>query len=744
MPFDRTDSSQSGTASEAPQMASFLRQLWRRRWLLAGTILTLTFIAAAVLVQVTPRYTATAVLMIEVRENNVLDLEAVVAGLPNDAATVESEIQVLRSRGLARKVVDQLQLDFNPEFNSALQPAAWYVPWFERGRTLIGSIFGVDRPPQGPTPSSQELYEKERIQVVDNFMGNLKVNSIGRSRAIRISFTAESPETAAEVANTLADLYIVEQLEGKFEATKRVTVWLNSRVSALRSDVETKENAVEAFRKKYNLLRGEGGEALIAQELSQLSTQLTDARADRARVEAQLRQIRTLAASGNVESADAVLQSELIRRLREQESEVIRMVSDMASQYQETHPRMINIRSQLSDIQTTIQTEIQKIARGLENEVAVARSRESNLGANLNALKNRVADSNSAEVQLRSLEQEALASRNLLETFLARFISTSAQQDIASQTPDARIVSRADVPDDPSFPKKKLILMLVFMSSGALGIALVFVLDALDNSFRSSEEVEAATGVNVLGLVPMLKSWRGKSDGLHNYVIKKPASAVTESIRTLHTSILLSHVDEPPKKILITSSQPGEGKTSLAVGLGRLQAITGRKVLIIDADVRRPKVHKLLGLNGKPGLVELLIGDASIEEVLQKDEASGADVITTETFASNPPDLFGSKRMAQLLDNLAESYDLVILDSPPVSAVSDARILAGLSDTTVFVVRWGGARREVVTRALRQIAETGGHLAGVVVSMVNVKKHARYGYGDSGQYSGAVRKYYVG
>ena len=704
----------------------------------------MTGLAAAVLIQITPRYTATAVLMIEVRENNVLDLEAVVAGLPNDAATIESEIEVLRSRGLAKKVAERLQLDFNPEFNPALRPPSWYRPWVERVRSFVGSIFGADGAAPALALSSQKAFEEEHIAVVDNVLANLKVNSIGRSRAIRIAFTAESPETAAEVANTLADLYIVEQLEGKFEATKRVTEWLNSRVGSLRADVEKKENAVEDFRKKYNLLRGQGGEALIAQELSQISTTLTDAKAERAQAEAQLRQIRTLAASGNVESADAVLQSELIRRLREQESEVARMVSEMATQYQESHPRMINIRSQLADIRTTIRTEIEKIARGLENEVAVARSREANLQENLNALKNRVADSNSAEVQLRTLEQEALASRNLLETFLSRFISTSAQQDIASQTPDARIVSRADVPDDPSFPQKRLILMLVFVSSSALGIVLVFVLDALDNSFRSSEEVEAATGVNVLGLVPMLKSWRGKSDDLHNYVVKKPASAATESIRTLHTSILLSHVDEPPKKILITSSQPGEGKTSLAIGLGRLQAITGRKVLIIDADVRRPKVHKMLGLYGKPGLVELLIGDASVEEVLQKDEASGADVIATETFASNPPDLFGSKRMAQLLDHLSESYDLVILDSPPVSAVSDARILAGLSDTTVFVVRWGGARREVVTRALRQIAETGGHLAGVVLSMVNVKKHARYGYGDSGQYSGAVRKYYVG
>jgi len=273
----------------------------------------------------------------------------------------------------------------------------------------------------------------------------------------------------------------------KFEATRRATSWLNERISGLREKVETAESAVEAFRRKSGLLKGSEG-TLVSQEISELNTQLILARTSRAEAEARLTQVRQLIrSSGGATSAAEVLDSQLIQRLREQEAEVNRKVAELSEEYGERHPKMINARAELRDLRSKIESEVNKIVNGLANEVGVAKARETSLQRSVDRLKAQVAKSNSAAVQLRALQREANASRTLLETFLGRFKETSAQEDLDIQQPDARIISRADLPDQPSFPKKRLILALVVVGSTFLGVLLVFFVEALDQGFRSGE-----------------------------------------------------------------------------------------------------------------------------------------------------------------------------------------------------------------------------------------------------------------
>ncbi len=730
--------------AEEFDLREFFRKLWRRKALIFGTIVFLTVAAAIALFLITPRYTAETFLLLQSRGATIINLEEVLAaGLDGGTETVESEIELISSRRLATKAVERLNLETDPEFNANLRPEGLLSTVLSLRKYLPEEwLAAITVSDDTEELSPEELRDQERAAVVDAFLERLDVSRQGLSRVIGIAFASENPKTAANAVNTLADLYILDQLEAKYEATRRATQWLSEKIAELRQKVEGSEQAVEKFRVQAGLHQGTGG-SLISQEISDLNTQLIIAKTARAEAEARLGQARQLIrSSGGAASAAAVLQSPIIQTLLGQETEVKRKVAELSREYGERHPRLINARAELEDLQSKMAAEVNKIVQGLRNEVGVARARQASLRRSLDQIKGRLAQSNSAEIQLRALERESGADKAMLETFLGRFEETSAQEDISSQQPDARIISVAAVPSKPSFPKSKLILALVFVASAFVGIFLVFLVEQLDSGFRSGEQIEQMTNVSVLSLVPIVTGFSIKRQAPYDYILERPTSAYGESIRSLYTSLLLSHVDSPPKTIVFTSAQSGEGKTTLVVSLARMLAKSGRNVIIIDTDLRKPSVGRFLKLPATPGLVELLSGEAKFEDVVCTDEPSGAHVITSGKFATNAADVVNSDQMKRLLEGLSRSYDMVLLDSPPILAVSDARILARLVDRVVFAVRWADTGRATVVSCLRQVS-TGAKLAGVALTMVNVKKHAQYGYGDSGYYYGRAKKYYV-
>ena len=724
-------------------LRDMLRKISRRKGVLTGTVVLMMALAVIVLNQITPRYTSSAQVMIEARQNRVVNIEAVVSGLPQDMETVESEIEILRSRRLAEKVIRALKLYENPEFNPPHAPAPAWHRFFAVRTYIPDSLIDVIAPAaRQKVMTTEERLEQERVDIIDRFLDRLSLQRAGRSRVIEIGFSASSAEVAAQVANKMADLYIVDQLEAKFEATKRATEWLSERVTALRQAVSSSESAVEAFRKNSGLIQGKGV-TLASQQMSELNTQLILARTKRAEAEARLKQVESMLASQRgVDSVAEVLASPLIQRLREEESQIIRKAAEMSQDFGDKHPKMINIRAELADQRHKIEIEVNKIVQNLRNEVQVARVRETELANSLSRLQGDIAQQNTSEVQLRALEREANANRELYETFLSRFKETNQQQDI--QQADARIISRADVPAEPSFPRKNLLYGIAFAGSILIGIVLIMVIEHLDHGFRSMTQIEQAMGVPALGLVPMIGGLDKLRSEPFDYVVERPVSAFGEAVRSLYTSILLSNVDSPPRTVLITSSLPNEGKTSLSIALGRLVALQSQKrVVLIDADLRRPQLHRKMGLPASPGLVEYLAGEATLDEVLRHDEKSGAQVIVAGGIPNNPTDILASEHMKGLIDELARVNDLVVLDSPPVLAVSDPRVLSRLADKTVYVVRWAETRRETALMGLKQIVDVGADVAGVALSMVNVRKHSQYGYGDSGTYYGQYRKYYT-
>jgi len=309
------------------------------------------------------------------------------------------------------------------------------------------------------------------------------------------------------------------------------------------------------------------------------------------------------------------------------------------------------------------------------------------------------------------------------------------------QQADARVIARGDVPLDPSFPNKKLFVALALIGSALIGVFLAILVERLDNGFRTAEQLEQIAGVSGLGMVPSVPARQRLGFSPEDYLIKKPTSNFAESIRSVRTALLYSHVDKPPRAILVTSAVPEEGKSLLSVSLARSSAMAGQKVLLIDADLRRPKLSKVLKAKNEATLADLFAGQKTADEVLNIEEETGLHFILGRAGMPNPQDMLGSQHMRDFIRSISQHYDLVVVDSPPVLAASDSLVLSRIVDATVFVVRWEHTPRQVVLGALKQLQSVGGAVAGVVLSRVNVKKHAKFGYGDVGYYYGKYKEY---
>ncbi|MFO1156653.1 MAG: polysaccharide biosynthesis tyrosine autokinase [Rhodospirillales bacterium] len=711
-----------------------LRTLWRRKLPILLTAALLAGLAGLLVGRLPALYEGHAEVIIDPRNVGAGDLQSS-RGHAVDAEMLQSQVRVLQSRNLAYKIVEALELDQDPEFNVTLrQPDALDQAW-DWGRALLTrwGVLSPDEPAADPLAEQPELV---MAGVVDRFLAALKVDLLPESRVIVVRFTSHNPERAAQGANKTAEIYILDQLDAKYEATQRATQWLTDKIADLRRNVATSEQAVQKFRAQSGLL-GPGG-TMVTQQISDLNAQLMLVRT--ARTEAETRLSRVRQAMQSVGGGDA-MRTPASQQLVDQEAALKRKIADLSKEFGDRHPQMIAARAELADVQNKLRSDMQKSLSALEAEVSAARGREVALNRQLDQLRGKVGQSANAENQLRALEREADASRSMLETFLTRFEQATAQLDASINETDARIISRADAPLASSYPPRRLIVGATFIVSAVLAALLALLLEGLDQGYRSGEQIEKATGLRSLGLVPSLGgSARGNPAG---YLLRHPSSMFGESIRSLYTGILLSPDQETPRKLLVTSSQPKEGKTTISLCLGRMRALSGHKTVIVEADLRRPSVHRVLEIPRRPGLTEVVLGEATLNEVLVEDKESGAFVLPAGKLVPDPTEILASPKMSEMLEDLAKRFELVVIDSPPLVAVADSRLLAPQADAAILVVRWAVTPRQVVALAAKQLAEAGASIAGTVLSLVDSKKHARYGFADSAYYYGPVKRYYT-
>lgn len=715
----------SGIPEERFELSNAIAVLWRQKFVVAAICGVFGLLAMVAAYSLTPIYRADAVVMLDRSEDQVIDLESVVSGFAADYYSILAEAEVLRSRKLAGRVVDKLDLTNHPLFNPDLQEDAEppvFVGWIFAGVDLIkdlvrGSVTDREVPGRELLPLDYFL----RKQAVDLLLENLSVTSIDNTYVYRIVVSSEDPLLSADIANAFASLYITEQLEKKFEATQAATEWLASQVAELKVELEASEALVEEYNSTSTLI-SEEALALRGRQLKDLRERREelvvqrDADADRsARLDAAL-------AAGDAEAVG--------------EAGGDPQLANLIRRYQALQPG----DAQRDVLRDRIDVEVER-ARTV---FAIAQERYARqidgLNESIDDLEEQLAEQTEDLVGLRQLQREAEANRVIYEQFLRRLNETSVQQGV--QQPDARVLSEAVVEFNPSFPNKTLIVLFAVFFGGVFGSAAVIALEQMNRRFRSSDDLENATGLSVLGTIPAAPV-RNRRD-LLRYSRESGSSNLMEAVRNLRTGILLSRVDQQPKVIMLTSSLPKEGKTTCSLLLAQNAAQLGRKVLLIECDLRRRTFGNYFPTIGEDGLVALLSGRKTLDEAIHQDPDTGLHVIGGDETQANAADLFSSRKFAEFIGAVRERFDFVVIDTPPVLAVPDARIIAPLADAIVYCVRWNSTHRGLVRSGLTSFQQINVSVSGLALTQVNLRKQASYGYGGyNSYYYKSARGYYT-
>lgn len=718
---------------ESISLTHIFHIFWIRRHLFIAVFFFVFVSGAVVLFQLTPRYTTETKILVGASKAKVVNVEEVLSGNLSTDSAVKSETEVLTSKGLARKVINKLGLlqleEFNPglkekTFLDDLSPSNWFSDDFKESLGLGDKKAEL---------SKEEKQERVLTTATGIYLNKVKAAPIRGSQVIGVSVESTDPKLAALIANTHAESYIIGQLEAKFEATEKASSWLNEQLAGLRSKVESSEKAVEVYRAQHGLSQGKDQAGIVGEQLSEINSKLIIAKAEKAEASARLEQVNHLLRTGSdIETASEVLSSTLIQRLREQEAELTRKVSEMSVEFGAKHPKLIRINAEIDELKSKIKGEITKIAAGLKNELTIASTREASLETSLKAIESKSGSNRAEEVQLRALEREANANKVLFETFLNRFKETSSTQGM--EEADARVISIAEIPITPSFPKKGMMLALIAVLSMITGTTVIFILEMMHPGLRTPEEIERFLGIPAIALLPTTAD---KKIDPFDYILQKPHSSLSEALSSLRVSLMLSDPDKAVKSIMVTSSIPAEGKSTLALCLARSAAISGQKSIVIDADFRRPTIEKKLNISEKTkGLTDLIMSsDGNYADYMYKDEKTDLYIMPKgQADYVNPVDIFSSHKMTNLLQALKERFDLIVIDTPPVMAVTDARVLATIVDKTIYVVAWDKTPKQVVKTGLEQLINACPNVAGIALQQVNLKQYSSYSYGESGYY----------
>jgi polysaccharide biosynthesis transport protein len=696
----------SDEGQDVIDLGSLIRTLWRGKLVIGAAIVLMLMLGAYYAYAVaTPKFRTAAVVMLNNREEQVVDLESVIGGLSADSSVVNTEVEVLKSRGLLGKVVDELNLTQDPEFNSGLRDPSMVARLKETVKSFLpGRPAGV-----GSTGLNEETFAHQAT--VNALLSSITIRNVPQSLVFEVVVETESPRKSALIADTLVDLYILNQLEVKFEATEQATSWLTDRVTELQSSLEVAEQRVTDFRGGIDLISPQSLDAMERQ-LKELRDRLANTRVQQATGADRLETIRQ--AETPQEKAAATGDAQL-------EAMLPRVSEPAISQSFETRFQML-----LSRLEADDQRQL--------NQISALATSEAELSSQIERQSNDL-------ITLQQYTREAEASRLLYEYFLSRLKETAAQKGI--QQADSRVLSSAVIPMSPAAPRKAMIVALSGLFGFLIGAALVLIREAYNDTFRTAQMLEQATGYTVMGQVPVLPI-RRRQDGI-KYLAEKPTSAAAEAIRNLRTSVLLSNVDNPPKVIVMSSSLPGEGKTTMSLALAQNFAGMGKKVLLIEGDIRRKVMSRSVSSGNQKGLISVLTGKSSLEEAVFRDEDVGADILIGESTTTNAADLFTSERFAALIEYARSKYDQIVIDTPPVLVVTDARIIAQVADAVLFVVHWDRTQKQSAVEAVRLFESVNHPVSGLILNQINFKAMKRYGYGSYGSYGAYAygSKYYI-
>ncbi len=713
----------------AEQLRFWRRSISKHKWSALGLALAISLLTTLIVFVITPTYRSTATLMLESNKSKVVSIEEVYSAMSSNREYYQTQAEILKSEELARRIVTKMKLVDHP----VMDPRKQKEDGFSLKKLVPAAWLGDDE---------TEKYSPEKLQtmVVDRFKRELTIELVRNSQLIKISYESPDKEFAATAANWVAEGFIEADMDARLAMTQKAGAWLTERLSGLRKKLEESERALQQFRERERIVDAKGvAQSGASKQLEQLSEGLVTSRQKRAEAEAAYQQVQAAQKSKiDVESIPAIQKNTIYIQLKATESAAEGRLADAAKKYGPEHPKRQTAEAEVRAARDNTRRQIDTITTSITKEYELARAQEGAVERALAQSKGDILGMNRKEYELGVHEREVASNKSLYEMFTSRMKETNVAGDL--QSPIARVVDPAVVKAAPYSPKKMRIIGIAAVVGLILGLMLALLLEYLDNTVKNAEDVDAKLRQPLLGQLPRLKG-KLESGDLQIAFIKDKDPGFSEEIRSIRTGVLLSSIDSPHKVLLVTSSIPGEGKTSVATNIA-LALGQVRKVCLIDADMRRPTVAKVLGVDTtSKGLSNLVSGSDPTSECLHFNKELGIHVIPSGVVPPNPLELLSSVRFAEAMKWLEDSFDVVIIDSPPLQLVSDPLILSQFANSVIYVVKADSTPYQIALGGLARLAEAKAHVLGVVVNQIDREKADRYyGYGKYSAY-GYGKKY---
>ncbi len=697
-------------------LGDYMRVVYKRRWLAATTLFLVVVTAIVYTFTATPVYEARAQLLIEVENPNVVSFKEVIEQDKATSDYYQTQYRILQSRTLARRTLSKLNLW------GQFQPVPGAKSRFSVGTIIEGSL-GVARlftsAPRVEPPADNETTVQSRA--IDQFLANLTIAPVRNSRLVDVKYASAYPELAAAVANTTTAMYIEQSLEFKYTSSREASDWLGQRLGEQRKQVESTEAALQRYREQNDALSLEERQNIVVQKLADLNAAVTRAKTERIQKEAAYGQIRMIQSDRTaLDTVPSILANQFVQQQKSELADLQRQQAQLSDKLGEKHPDMVKNRHAIQTAEAKIQGEIAKVVESMKHDYQTALAQEQSLMHALDQQKEDALALNRKGIGYGALQRDAASNRQIFEALMQRTKETGISG--ALKTSNIRVVDNAETPRVPASPNKVANMMLALIGGSVLAIALVFFFEYADNRIKSPNEIKAHLGLPFLGMIPGVTDEIEGTPLLDNGV----NAGFAEAFRMVRTNLVFSSVDAGSQTICITSSGPGEGKTlvgsNIAVALGQ----TGQRVLLIDADMRRPRVHEVFEMPQEPGLSNLLVGDTKTADAVKQTRSKGLWVLPAGRIPPNPAELLGSTRFKDFVTTVSQHFDWVVIDSPPVMAVADAAVIANIVSGVVFVVGAEMTSRTVARTAVEQLANARGRVIGAVLNRVDLDNNAYY------------------
>ena len=728
-----------GSAEATNALLEIARTLWQDKWIVAAIAAATTALAIVYASNLTPIYQSSALVIIEPDKGNVATINTVFDGGMSSREHILTQVEFLQSRNVLERVIDDMNLASHPLFDPMAAPDSAVT----RGRKAVAGWLA--RWPAlaplaewlTPAPRVAPNAFNRRTEVYEALSAKLSVEPVRLSQMIRVSVESEDPQLAADIANAATEAYVQAEMDARYSMTLGAKTWLEQQAANLRENLATAERALQAFRDSKGLIDARSDEqGGASRQLQVLAEQLVQARVRRTQAEQALAQAR-INGGRDAESAPAILANAAVGAARAARTRAQLRVAELAAVYGDAHPQYQAAVTELQGTDRALQQAVQAAVSSLAKEFGAARATEAALEGAIADVQQSIQGLNRNEVELDNYQREVDTNRQLLETFLARAKETGAASDIRSAS--ARVVDPALPSLRPIKPRRGQIAFLGGVFGLLLGVGYVITRRRVNQTFDSIEQVEAATDRPVLAAIGKLPARKlGQAFAM---LETEPQSQFSEAIRTVRTAVLLSALDNPRKIVAITSSVPGEGKSTIAFNFANALAQTGSTVFV-ECDMRRPNLGRLDDRLAGPGLSEAIAGTVALDDCLQASPSGGLTVLPAGRATNHPLEALSSVAFRDLVEELSSRFEAVVLDTPPIGVVSDAMLAITLSTGVVFVVRADSTPRSVVRRSLRALGARSPKLLGIVVNGLDFRRAEGY-YGeyasDSTAYSSTYR-----